>query len=355
MPSAFEVPAQLATTMSGHTASVLCIRATSSGIRMSSFCSCYAIGHMPCTPALLAGLTQHPHLVQPGAGKYCLSGAKDRTVRLWNPTKGTHVNTYRGNGGDVAGVAVSTDNHHFVACGTDKSINHFDVASGSVLRRFSGHDGAVNAVQYAADESLLVSASYDSTVRFWDLKGRSTRPTDTIKAASDSITCLATPSNATVIAGAVDGTVTAIDVRGGRLVRDLLQQPVTSVTAPADGLYVAAACTDSSVRLLDSKTGAILASYAGHVHREFQLECALLADDSVIACGSEDGTPQCWAPQGVACVSGALHVHARHNFSDPSMLRRPCNTEIAECHVRWWLCLAIYNLPVYGQACIVGC
>lgn len=225
------------------------------------------------------------------AGKYCLSGAKDRTVRLWNPAKGTHINTYRGNGGDVAGVAVSDDNRHFVACGTDRSINHFDVSTGSVLRRFTGHDGAVNAVQFAASESLLVSASYDATVRFWDLKGRSTRPVDTVKAAADSVTSLAALGNATVISAAVDGTVTAIDVRGGRMVRDDLHHAVTSVAAPADGLYVAAACTDSSVRLLDSKTGAILAKYEGHLHREFQLECALLADDSVIACGSEDGAP----------------------------------------------------------------
>lgn len=228
-----------------------------------------------------------------GAGKYCLSGAKDRTVRLWNPTKGTHINTYRGNGGDVQGVAVSADNRHFVSCGTDRSINHFDVSSGSVLRRFTGHDGAVNAVQYAAEESLLVSASYDATVRFWDLKGRSTRPIDTVKAASDSVTSLAALGNATVIAGAVDGTVTAIDVRRGRLVRDEVHQPVTSVAAPVDGLYVAAACTDNSVRLLDAKSGAVLARYEGHRHQEFQLECALLADDGVVACGSEDGAPTC--------------------------------------------------------------
>lgn len=214
-------------------------------------------------------------------------------MRLWNPTKGTHINTYRGNGGDVQGVAVSADNRHFVSCGTDRSINHFDVSSGSVLRRFTGHDGAVNAVQYAAEESLLVSASYDATVRFWDLKGRSTRPIDTVKAASDSVTSLAALGNATVIAGAVDGTVTAIDVRRGRLVRDEVHQPVTSVAAPVDGLYVAAACTDNSVRLLDAKSGAVLARYEGHRHQEFQLECALLADDGVVACGSEDGAPTC--------------------------------------------------------------
>lgn len=227
------------------------------------------------------------------SGKYCLSGAKDRTVRLWNPAKGTHISTFRGNGGDVQGLAVSADNRHFVSCGTDRSVNHFDVTSGSVLRRFTGHDGAVNAVQYAADESLLVSASHDATVRFWDLKSRSTRPIDTVKAASDSITSVAALGNASVIAGAVDGTVTAIDVRRGCLTRDEVHHAVTSVAAPADGLYVAAACTDSTVRLVDTKTGAILANYGGHVHREFQLECALMADDGVVACGSEDGTLVC--------------------------------------------------------------
>jgi hypothetical protein len=234
-------------------------------------------------------------------------------VRLWNPIKGLQVNTYRGNGGDVRGLAVAADNRTFLSCGTDRLVNHFDVATGAVIRRFSGHDAAVNAVQFAANESLAVSTSYDATVRFWDMKSRSTRPIDMVKAASDSITGLAVPVDTPlVVTGAVDGTVTVLDVRKGALVKDDLHVPVSCVAVPADALYVIAACTDSAIRLLDRAAGGVLGKYEGHVHKDFHVECGLLCEDAVVVSGSEDGAcaafpaavmHMCPAHQGTAVIA----------------------------------------------------
>jgi mitogen-activated protein kinase organizer 1 len=210
-------------------------------------------------------------------------------VRLWNPYKGTHINTYRGHGGEVRGLAISRDNTRFVTCGSDRQVNLFDVVSGVVIRRFVGHDSVVNAVQYAADEALAVSVSYDATVRFWDLKSRSTRPIETVKVASDSATSIVVSENSLVLVGSIDGSVTTMDVRQGVLIRDELHQAVTGLTAPADGMFLVAACTDSTVRLLDRKSGHLMAKFTGHTHTNYQLECTLFCDDAVIACGSEDG------------------------------------------------------------------
>lgn len=39
-------------------------------------------------------------------GQYCLSGGKDRSVRLWNAKTGFLVHTYNGHARDVLGIAV---------------------------------------------------------------------------------------------------------------------------------------------------------------------------------------------------------------------------------------------------------
>lgn len=211
-------------------------------------------------------------------------------MRLWNPAKALQINTYRGNGGDVRGLAVSQDNRTFLSCGTDRLVNFFDVATGSVLRRFSGHDAAVNAVAFAAEESLAISTSYDATVRFWDMKSRNSRPVDVIKVATDSVTGLAVPSAAPyVVVCAVDGTIATLDIRKGAVIKDDMHVPVSTVAVPEDALYVVAACTDNAVRLIDRSKGSVIGTYEGHVHKDFHVECGLICHDSVAVCGSEDG------------------------------------------------------------------
>jgi mitogen-activated protein kinase organizer 1 len=226
------------------------------------------------------------------AGTYCLSGSRDRTVRLWNPYKGTLINSYRGHSGDVRGLAVAADNSTFISAGEDRHINLWDVATSSTIRRMHGHEAAVNDVRHAGTESLLVSASYDSLVAFWDLKGRGTRALQTIKVATDAVTRLAISElGPYVFAASTDGSVTTVDIRKGVLVTDQLHVPVTGIAAPEDGIYVLAACTDSTLRLVDRGSGRVLVSYVGHEHSSFLVECTFLFNGAVAAAGSENGMP----------------------------------------------------------------
>ena len=43
-------------------------------------------------------------------GNYCLSGGQDRSVRLWNPTKGTIIKTYNAHAHVVLDVCTTKDN-----------------------------------------------------------------------------------------------------------------------------------------------------------------------------------------------------------------------------------------------------
>jgi len=86
------------------------------------------------------------------AGTYCLTGSKDRSIKLWNPHRGTQIKSFQGHGYDVRGLAVTDDNARFVSCGGDKAVYLWDVATGSIVRRFKGHDAAANDVRFASGE-----------------------------------------------------------------------------------------------------------------------------------------------------------------------------------------------------------
>lgn len=228
------------------------------------------------------------------AGTYCLTGGKDRSIRLWNPHNGTHIRTYQGHGHDVRALAISGDNSKFLSGGGDKQLYLWDVASGNIIRRFKGHDAAVNDVKYGADEQVAVSASYDQSIRFWDLRSRNINAIQVVKAFQDSVTALSVTPNPYIFGSSVDGTVRKLDLRAGTIVTDDLFVPITSLDTAADGSFYVAACTDSCVRLLDKGSGAVLAAYRGHQHGAYQLDCALMCAEAVVVAGSEDGRVCYW-------------------------------------------------------------
>lgn len=90
-----------------------------------------------------------------------LTGCSDRTIRLFNPSRGSGGNAliqkYEAHGYEVLDIAVADDNARFASVGGDKTVFVWDVASATTIRRLSGHSGRCNAVAFAADGGVLVS------------------------------------------------------------------------------------------------------------------------------------------------------------------------------------------------------
>lgn len=250
-------------------------------------------------------------------GNYCLSGGKDRTVKLWNPHKGLHIKTYTGHGNEVRDVVVSQDNSKFASCGGDKQVFLWDVASGRFIRKFKGHDSAVNSIVQGPEEETLITAGYDQTVKVWDCRSRSIDPIQSMKAFRDSVTSVVM-AGSEIIAGSVDGTVRLFDVRFGRLCTDEVHHPVTCVQLSHDHMCLLAACLDSCIRMLDKGSGELLAEYRGHLHDATQMDTCLTPTDAHVVGSSETGEVLYWelveaavvkrwqAHRGVVC-SLAMH------------------------------------------------
>jgi len=75
-------------------------------------------------------------------GNYCLTCGSDKTLKLWNPLRGTLLRTYSGHGYEVLDAAGSFDNSSLCSGGGDKAVVLWDVASGQVVRKFRGHAGS---------------------------------------------------------------------------------------------------------------------------------------------------------------------------------------------------------------------
>ncbi|KAI8099087.1 WD repeat domain-containing protein 83-like protein [Halteromyces radiatus] len=227
------------------------------------------------------------------SGQYCLSGGKDRSVRLWNPTSGLHLHSYEGHGREVLGLSVSQDNARIASCGADKAVILWDVSSGSLLRRFTSHWERVNAVDFNQEGTVLVSGSFDATIRIWDCRSSNLQAIQVIEGCKDSIMSLQVKDKE-IITGCADGKLRRFDIRQGQLYEDYIGSPITSSKISGDGNCILINTMDDTIRLMDKTNGQLLNSFKGHRQQKYKIESALTYDDAHVISGSEDGHIYIW-------------------------------------------------------------
>uniref|UniRef100_A0A8B9P2T0 WD repeat domain-containing protein 83 n=1 Tax=Apteryx owenii TaxID=8824 RepID=A0A8B9P2T0_APTOW len=234
-----------------------------------------------------------PLKANPVDGNYCLTCGSDKSLKLWNPHKGTLLRTYHGHGYEVLDAAGSFDNSQLCSCSADKTVALWDVATGQVVRKFRGHAGKVSCVQFNEEATVIVSGSIDSTVRCWDCRSRRPDPVQVLDEAKDGVSSVKV-SDHEILSGSVDGRVRRYDLRAGQLYSDYVGSPITSVCFSKDGQCVLAASLDSTLRLLDKDTGELLGEYTGHRSTTYKLDCVLSEQDTHVGSASEDGKVYFW-------------------------------------------------------------
>ncbi|ELK26833.1 WD repeat domain-containing protein 83 [Myotis davidii] len=253
-------------------------------------------------------------------GNYCLTCGSDKTLKLWNPLRGTLLRTYSGHGYEVLDAAGSFDNSNLCSGGGDKAVVLWDVASGQVVRKFRGHAGKVNTVQFNEEATVILSGSIDSTIRCWDCRSRRPDPVQKLDEAKDGVSSVKV-SDHEVLAGSVDGRVRRYDLRMGQLFSDYVGSecgqavgqageaeaakgapahlpippgPITCTCFSRDGQCTLVSSLDSTLRLLDKDTGELLGEYRGHKNQEYKLDCCLSERDTHVVSCSEDGKVFFW-------------------------------------------------------------
>jgi eukaryotic-like serine/threonine-protein kinase len=244
-------------------------------------------------------------------GRSLATGGWDKTIRIWDRTSGTQLQTLIGHRGFVRSLAFSADGAQLVSGSEDKSVRRWDLAGGGENAAFHGHTGFVHCVAFAPDGALAASGSQDGTVKLWPAAAPDTQVT--FRNSAGWVGTVALTPDGRRVASAHNGNIRIWDPRTGEELRRLtgprnMMGHIALAFSP-DGMTLAAGGHGNSVNLWDTATWSprrVLEGYADSVNdADFSPDGRLLAT----ACG--DGTIRLWdVPTGATVWTVQGHQKA---------------------------------------------
>jgi WD40 repeat protein len=102
------------------------------------------------------------------AGNRVLSGGDDDTIKLLDASTGETVRSIPTGAGSALAVSYSPDGRYILAGLQDKVLKVFDAENGREIRTFTGHTDMVTAAIFSGDGRYVYSGSDDRSVKVWN-------------------------------------------------------------------------------------------------------------------------------------------------------------------------------------------
>ena len=236
----------------------------------------------------------------------------------------------------VTSLAFSPDGRTLVTGSSDCHVNLWDVQTRKLRQTLTGHESWVRSVAISPDGTTIASAGQDKTVRLWDLQ--SGQPKKTLVHEGRLWSVAFSPDGETLVTAGSDGRVKLVGCGPrdrkelsdrtrqpfrlcGRLVsrredrgfgrcgcenqivgrhdepvaRDTLighRQAVISLAISLDGNTLASAACDRTIKLWDTRTGALLHTFLGHTG--WVTSVAISRDGATLASAGDDYMLKLW-------------------------------------------------------------
>ncbi|KAI8391485.1 WD40-repeat-containing domain protein, partial [Radiomyces spectabilis] len=207
-----------------------------------------------------------------------LTGSSDATCKIWSLPDCRLLLTFRGHGHGVLDVCVIQD--YIVTSSRDHTIRVWD-KTGRELRQLTGHTGSVNALE-PLDDRRVISASGDSTLKVWDITtGQCLR---TMKGHTYGLACVRYDGER-IYSGGQDSQIRVWDPETGECLMTMSGHMNLIRTMDCfDGKLVSGSY-DRTLRVWDTKTGACLLSFqSGHSSWIFNV---LLSRTKIVSAGQD--------------------------------------------------------------------
>ncbi len=189
-------------------------------------------------------------------------------------------------------VAVFKDARTLITGGMDGVIRLSDVKANAPVGELRGHAGVVRALELSPDHHHLYSADDSGMILRWNLRKLDEPPLVLRKSTGQEVRALTlTPDGRSLVSGGQD-EVLVWDTRRPDAPRAVLKGQTTYVLAVKDNRSFFAAGDDGAIRLIDLRSGGVLAKLEGHSKAVRAL--ALSPDRRLLVSSAEDKTIRAW-------------------------------------------------------------
>lgn len=241
-------------------------------------------------------------------GQTVVSGGLDDSIKVWDRTTGTLVQTLTEHHKPINCLSISPDGQTLVSGSDDDTIRIWHLGSGKLLRTLSGHTRDVNSVVISTDGQLLASGSEDRTVRLWKLTtGELLRAFSGLAGMVRSVAL--SPNGQFLVSGGLDNQIKLWSLKTNEPVRTLPNGHFNSVNAVViapDGKTLVSASKDKTIKVWNLETGTVVYTLAGHIDAVNAI--AMSGDGKLLVSGSSDTTIKLWNLE-TGSLSGTLTEH----------------------------------------------
>ncbi|CAA0823977.1 Notchless protein homolog [Striga hermonthica] len=245
-------------------------------------------------------------------GKHLVSGSKAGELICWDPQTGKPSgNPLTGHKKWATGISwepvhLSAPTRRFVSSSKDGDARIWDVTLKKCVIVLTGHTLAITCMKWGGD-GVIHTGSQDCTIKMWETsQGKLIRE---LKGHGHWVNSLALSTEYVLRTGAYDHTgktytspeemkkvaLERYNKMKGKHPKTRMtghQQLVNHVYFSPDGLWIASASFDKSVKLWNGVTGKFVAAFRGHVGPVYQISWS--ADSRLLLSGSKDSTLKVW-------------------------------------------------------------
>lgn len=239
-------------------------------------------------------------------------GGADRTVRILDAA-GKPKTVLAGHDGAITVMILTADGRKLISGAEDKSVRVWGMPDGSMETKLDGHEGGVFCLSLSSDGRTLASGAGDGKIRvFALLTGQLLK---TIPAHREAVRSIAwSPDGRALATGGADRLIQVFRMDGsvaGTIIGH--DDPVTSIAWSADGRFLVSSSADGFVKIWNVADLTLANRY--RAHSRGPVHFAMAPDSRKFATTGADNRLRMWDLQGMNAAEVTSAVLDRPAYS----------------------------------------